>query len=222
MTEVCVRPPLPPFSFPPFPIPLSLSPISQISLPHLTPPKPDPTAGRISPTLAQQTLSHPPPLLRLATSPHDHHLLATFAADSNVIRILDVRQPGQALLELRGHAGALNCVEWSPLRRGTLASGADDCQVLVWDLMNHATQSVGPAAVPTAAVGGAANGAAPGGVGAAGVGAASSGDNVRGPVSSWQCDYEVGNVGWVPHLATGEYGEWLGVSAGRGVWGVRL
>ncbi|KAJ4291457.1 hypothetical protein N0V88_006053 [Collariella sp. IMI 366227] len=34
--------------------------------------------------------------------------------DSNVVRILDVRQPGQALLELRGHQGALNCVEWSP------------------------------------------------------------------------------------------------------------
>ena len=31
------------------------------------------------------------------------HLLATFAQDSNVMRILDVRQPGQALLELRGH-----------------------------------------------------------------------------------------------------------------------
>ncbi|KAK4136283.1 WD40 repeat-like protein, partial [Trichocladium antarcticum] len=92
----------------------------------------DPNGGRISPTLAQQTMSHAPPLLRLATSPHDHHLLATFAQDSNVIRILDVRQPGQALLELRGHAGSLNCVEWSPSRRGTLASGADDCQVLVW------------------------------------------------------------------------------------------
>ncbi|KAL1835446.1 hypothetical protein VTJ49DRAFT_6702 [Mycothermus thermophilus] len=79
----------------------------------------DANGGRISPTLAQQTLTHPPPLLRLATSPHDTHLLATFAQDSHVIRILDVRQPGQALLELRGHAGAVNCVEWSPLRRGT-------------------------------------------------------------------------------------------------------
>ncbi|KAK3900687.1 WD40-repeat-containing domain protein [Staphylotrichum tortipilum] len=167
----------------------------------------DANGGRISPTLAQQTLSHPPPLLRLATSPHDHHLLATFAQDSNVIRILDVRQPGQALLELRGHAGALNCVEWSPTRRGTLASGADDCQVLIWDLINQAQSQ----AVP--------NGTAPGGVAGS---PAAGGDNARSPVASWQCDYEVGNVGWVPHLATGEYGEWLGVSAGRGVWGVRV
>jgi WD repeat-containing protein 68 len=154
----------------------------------------DSNGGRMSPTLAQQTLTHPPPLLRLATSPHDHHLLATFAQDSNVIRILDVRQPGQALLELRGHGGALNCVEWSPLRRGTLASGADDCQVLIWDLIN--------------------NNQAPNG--------APAGDNVRSPVASWQCEYEVGNLGWVPHLASNDYGEWLGVSAGRGVWGVRL
>ncbi|KAK3690160.1 WD40-repeat-containing domain protein [Podospora appendiculata] len=156
----------------------------------------DANGGRISPTLAQQTMSHAPPLLRLATSPHDHHLLATFAMDSNVIRILDVRQPGQALLELRGHDGALSCVEWSPLRRGTLASGGDDCQVLIWDLLNQSSNNV--------------NGAAP------------QPDNVRSPVASWQCDYEVGNLGWVPHLASNEYGEWLGVSAGRGVYGVRL
>ncbi|KAK4229209.1 WD40-repeat-containing domain protein [Podospora fimiseda] len=154
-----------------------------------------PDGGRISPTLAQQTMSHPPALLRLATSPHDQQLLATFAQDSNVIRILDVRQPGQALLELRGHAGSLNCVEWSPLRRGTLASGADDCQVLIWDLLNQNSTGL--------------NGAAPG-------------ENVRSPVASWQCEYEVGNLGWVPHMSGGDYGEWLGVSAGRGVWGVKL
>ncbi|KAL2755667.1 hypothetical protein ACRALDRAFT_2105818 [Sodiomyces alcalophilus JCM 7366] len=154
----------------------------------------DPNGGRISPTLAQQTMSNPPPLLRLATSPHDTHLLATFASESNVIRILDVRQPGQALLELRGHGGAVNCVEWSPLRRGTLASGGDDCQVLLWDLLNSAG-SVNGGGQP---------------------------DNFRHPSASWQCDYEIGNLGWVPHLANPEYGEWLGVGAGRGVWGVKM
>ncbi|KAK3347975.1 WD40-repeat-containing domain protein [Neurospora tetraspora] len=154
----------------------------------------DANGGRISPTLAQQTMSHPPPLLRLATSPHDQHLLATFAMDSNVIRILDVRQPGQALLELRGHGGSLNCIEWSPNRRGTLASGGDDCQVLVWDLLNQPS----------------------------GLNATGQPDNVRSPVASWQCDYEVGNLGWVPPMGNGEYGDWLGVSAGRGVWGVRI
>ncbi|KAI4139421.1 MAG: hypothetical protein L6R39_006290, partial [Caloplaca ligustica] len=64
--------------------------------------------GNLSPTTAQQTMSYAPPLLRLAASPHDAHLLATFSQDSNSIRILDVRQPGQALLELKGHAAAIN------------------------------------------------------------------------------------------------------------------
>lgn len=138
-------------------------------------------------------MSNAPPLLRLATSPHDTHLLATFAQDSNVIRILDVRQPGQALLELRGHGGAINCVEWSPLRRGTLASGGDDCQVLIWDLLNQA---------------GSVNGTGQ--------------DNFRTPSASWQCDYEVGNLGYVPNLANGDYGDWLGVTAGRGLWGIKM
>ena len=158
----------------------------------------DSNSGRISPTLAQQTMSNPPPLLRLATSPHDAHLLATFAQDSQIVRILDVRQPGQALLELRGHGGSVNCVDWSPHRRGTLATGGDDCQVLIWDIMS----TNGPFNL------GGANGA-------------SNPDAYRSPVAGWQCDFEVGNIGWVPRLP-GEYGEWLGVSAGRGVWGIRI
>lgn len=141
-------------------------------------------------------MSYAPPLLRLAASPHDTHLLATFSQDSNVIRILDVRQPGQALLELRGHAANVNCIEWSPSRRGTLASGADDSLVLVWDLLNQ-----NPAMIP-----------------GQGMNGAPVPDNTRGPSASWQCDYEVGNLSWAPHSAlNNDGGEWLGVSGGRGV-----
>lgn len=152
-------------------------------------------SGRTSP--AQQSTSNPPPLLRLATSPHDTHLLATFAQDSSTIRILDVRQPGQALLELRGHSSSINCLEWSPNRRGTLASGGDDCQVLLWDIYNANASATTPL-----------NGAI-------------QQDGGQSPVASWECDYEVGNIGWVPHLQ-GDYGDWLGVSAGRGIWGTRV
>jgi WD repeat-containing protein 68 len=161
-----------------------------------------PGGGRISPTLAQQTMSYAPPLLRLAASPHDTHLLATFSQDSNIIRILDVRQPGQALLELRGHAASINCIEWSPSRRGTLASGADDSLVLIWDLLSQST-----ALTPQ---GSAVNGAP-------------ASDNARGPAASWQCDYEVGNISWAPHSAlNNDGGDWVGVSGGRGIWGVKL
>ena len=146
-----------------------------------------------------------PPLLRLAASPHDAHLLATFASDSNIIRILDVRQPGTALLELHGHQGNLNTIEWSPNRRGMLASGADDSLVLVWDLLNQQSQA------PVPALNG--NGSA-----------VQAGEvQSKGPAASWRCEYEVVNVSWAPNSAlTTQGGDWLGVCAGRGVWGVKI
>lgn len=148
-------------------------------------------------------MTQSPPLLRLAASPHDAHLLATFASDSNIIRILDVRQPGQALLELKGHQGNLNTIEWNPNRRGMLASGADDSHVLVWDLLS----SQGGAPVM--------NGN--GNVGQQGE------VHGKGPAASWRCEYEVANVSWAPQSAlTGQGGDWLGVCAGRGVWGVKI
>ncbi|KAL6238899.1 hypothetical protein BDW75DRAFT_189685 [Aspergillus navahoensis] len=147
----------------------------------------------------------PPPLLRISASPHDAHLLATFSQDSNVVRVLDVRQPGQALLELKGHSAPLNTVEWSPNRRGVLASGADDCLVLLWDLINqHNTTAVPP---------GVHNPGAP------------STTTERGPAAAWQCDYEISNISWSPQGGTTSAGhphDWLGVCGGRGVWGVAL
>ncbi|KAH4235315.1 hypothetical protein HBI55_087000 [Parastagonospora nodorum] len=180
--------------------------------------KGSPTSGRMSPTKAQQTMSYAPPLLRLAASPHDSHLLATFAADSNLIRILDVRQPGQALLELRGHSSSVNSIEWNPSRRGMLASGGDDSLVLVWDLLHAnngaaiSSEHAAPPQPPPSAH--PANGAA---------GAQNAPVGQKGPYASWRCDYEVGNISWAPQSAlTGQGGEWLGVAGGRGVWGVKL
>lgn len=142
-------------------------------------------------------------------SPHDAHLLATFSQDSNVIRVLDVRQPGQALLELKGHSGPINCVEWCPARRGTLASGADDSLVLIWDLIN---QNNAASITPQASTGQPHHGA-------------SSGSSAvdRGPAASWQCDYEVSNISWAPHTpGNNNTSGWLGVSGGKGLWGVSI
>ncbi|KAI9843954.1 MAG: hypothetical protein M1837_005995 [Sclerophora amabilis] len=165
-------------------------------------------SGNSSPTTAQQTMSYAPPLLRLAASPHDAHLLATFSQDSNIIRILDVRQPGQALLELRGHASSINCIEWSPSRRGMLASGGDDSLVLLWDLLSQN-------GAPTASSVG-TNGAQPGQPG-------STGDIGRAPTAAWGCDFEVGNISWTPQSSlTSQGAEWLGISGGRGIWGVKM
>lgn len=158
-----------------------------------------PAAMPSSPTKSSAAgLPSSPPLLRLAASPHDAHLLATFAAESNIVRILDARQPGTALLELRGHSASLNSIEWNPSRRGMLASGGDDSQVLVWDLLNSGNG---------ASINGGAQGEA----------------QAKGPSASWRCDYEVNNISWAPQSAlTGQGGDWLGVCAGKGVWGVKL
>ncbi|EAW10320.1 WD repeat protein [Aspergillus clavatus NRRL 1] len=160
--------------------------------------------GNGSPPASSQAV-WPPPLLRIAASPHDAHLLATFSQDSNIVRVLDVRQPGQAILELKGHAAAINCVEWSLTRRGVLASGADDCCVLLWDLINQHNAAPVPSA-PNA----------PG---------TPSTTSERGPAAAWQCDYEVSNISWSPQGGTNSSGhprDWLGVCGGRGVWGVAL
>jgi WD repeat-containing protein 68 len=158
--------------------------------------------GNSSPSNPHQPSIWPPPLLRIATSPHDTHLLATFSQDSNIIRILDVRQPGQALLELKGHSSSINCIEWALSRRGTLASGADDCLVLVWDLINQHNAAHIPSTVTLP-----------------------SSTSERGPAAVWQCDYEISNLSWSPQGATvtsGHPREWLGVCGGKGFWGVAL
>ncbi len=150
-----------------------------------------------------------------------------------------MRQPGQALLELQGHGAPVNCMEWSPSRRGTLASGADDSLVLVWDLLNPSNATAVPGANGNQSAAGlhgpgggaAAASAGPGGPGSGGPGAAaaaaaaagSSDGNARGPMASWQCDYEVNNLSWAPQSPlTGQGRDWLGVSGGRSIWGVSL
>lgn len=160
----------------------------------------------------------PPPLLRLAASPHDQHLIATFSQDSNIVRILDVRQPGQALIELRGHSNNVNCIEWAPTRRGYIAAGGDDCLVLVWDLLNSNTT------VPLNNPGsGSGQSGPPGAPQGQIVGQQES--HARTPVKVWRSDWEVNNISWsAPTLSGATTGpsEWLGVVGGRGIWGVKL
>ncbi|KAI9834659.1 MAG: hypothetical protein M1826_000061 [Phylliscum demangeonii] len=162
-------------------------------------------------------MSYAPPLLRLSASPHDSHLLATFSQDSSIIRILDVRQPGQALLELQGHAGSINCIEWSPSRRGMLASGADDCQVLIWDLVSLSTA---PLTIPSLNGGSAGQLAGSGGGTGSGGGGGGGGGN---PLAAWRCEREVNNISWAPSSRlAGQGGDWIGVSGGRGISGVKF
>ncbi|RMD39354.1 hypothetical protein DV735_g5771, partial [Chaetothyriales sp. CBS 134920] len=157
-----------------------------------SPPSASPTRGG----QAASALSYPPPLLRIAASPFDAHLLATFSSDSNLIRVLDVRQPGQALLELRGHGASVNCIEWSTTQRGVLASGADDCLVLLWDLVNST------AAAPSSTISATGSQAAASGPASAVAGPGSAQE--RRPSAVWECGYEVSNLSWAPSWAGGQ------------------
>ena len=95
-----------------------------------------------------------------------------------------------------------------------LASGGDDSMVLVWDLIhsqNGATINGEHAA---------SNGNT---ISSSGPPSGPSGVNMKGPAASWRCDYEVGNLSWAPQSGlTTQGGEWLGVTGGRGVWGIKL
>ncbi|KAK9452656.1 WD40-repeat-containing domain protein [Dipodascopsis uninucleata] len=82
----------------------------------------------------------PPPLLRISTNSRDANLLATFAADSTVVHVLDIRSPGTPVVELDAHVSNVNAVEWAPQQRNIIATAADDCQVLVWDVSMNRTE----------------------------------------------------------------------------------
>lgn len=121
-----------------------------------------------------------------------------------------------------------------------LASGADDGLVCVWDLFNSSNGAAldtpesmannngappGPAAAPgpssasTPAAGAPQGNSTP----AAGPEKQAQQTQMKGPAASWRCDYEVGNLSWAPTSGlTSQGGEWVGVSGGRGIWGVKL
>ncbi|KAG7813304.1 hypothetical protein KL921_000850 [Ogataea angusta] len=85
------------------------------------------------------------PLLRLATSNYNANQIAAIEADSSRILILDLRYPETPIEILRNHVAPVNSIAWHP-SKNFLLTGADDCQVLIYDLTDcgQAENSVAP------------------------------------------------------------------------------
>lgn len=126
------------------------------------------------------------PLLRLSCNYVDTNLLAIIHYDSNIVHILDIRNPGVPILDLNCHAGPINAISWAPGFRNVLASAGDDCQVLVWDT-NSATDTS--------------------------MFSPNSGKSLTRQISEpsliWSSDLEVNNLAWSPK------GEFVAITTGR-------
>ncbi|RXW23378.1 hypothetical protein EST38_g2503 [Candolleomyces aberdarensis] len=76
------------------------------------------------PSVSPSASARPPtsPLLRIAFNPSDSNYMSTFHMDGNEIQILDMRSPGQPVMELRGHHAAVNALGWGSGDHPLLAS----------------------------------------------------------------------------------------------------
>lgn len=68
------------------------------------------------------------PLLRIAFNPADSNYMSTFHMDGQDVQILDMRSPGQPVIELRGHRAQVNAMGWSTTDRPMLATAGKHCQ----------------------------------------------------------------------------------------------
>ncbi|KAJ2885214.1 hypothetical protein IWW38_005343 [Coemansia aciculifera] len=80
-----------------------------------------------------------PPLLRLCCNALDPNYIATFALDSQTVSIIDIRNPGTAVVQLVGHQAPIHAISWSPTSPSQLCSAGADSRVLVWDIQQALT-----------------------------------------------------------------------------------
>jgi len=142
--------------------------------------------------------------------------MATFHIDGTSVQILDMRSPGQPVMELIAHQAPVTAARWSASERPLLATAGDDCQLLLWDLAGHTTA---PATSPRNA---------------------SSRLNsprpdtkkrvISDPVMAYTSGAEISNMAWSPYMnsmttntghSTGP-GEWLVIAMGREIQALKV
>lgn len=79
------------------------------------------------PSANPSTSARPPtsPLLRIAFNPSDSNYMSTFHMDGSDVQILDMRSPGQPVIELKGHHGPINSLGWGSAEHPLLATAGN-------------------------------------------------------------------------------------------------
>ncbi|KAI0633849.1 WD40 repeat-like protein [Trametes polyzona] len=170
------------------------------------------------PSSSPSSSARPPtsPLLRIAFNPADSNYMSTFHLDGTEIQILDMRSPGQPVMELKAHRAQVNALGWSSTDSQLLATAGDDSQLLLWDLAPH-TQA--PAASPRNASSG----------------LSSPRPDVKkrvltDPVMAYTAAGEISNLAWSPHIAsmsmntghTTAPGEWIAIAMGKSIKALKV
>ncbi|EKM80825.1 hypothetical protein AGABI1DRAFT_112551 [Agaricus bisporus var. burnettii JB137-S8] len=174
---------------------------------NLPPPSVSPSASARPPTS---------PLLRIAFNPLDSNYMSTFHMDGCDIQILDMRSPGHPVMELRGHIAPINAIGWGSAEQPLLATAADDCQVLLWDLMDHAQASAVSPRNPTSRI----NSPRPD----------SKKKIITDPVMCYTAPGQITNLAWSPPIQgmtlpnglTTSTGEWVAICSGKNIKALKV
>jgi len=188
------------------------------SLEHSTILYETPAPKNVPPPAASPSASARPPtspLLRIAFNPADSNYMSTFHMDGNEVQILDMRSPGQPVMELRAHAAPVNGLAWGAGESPLLATCADDCQVLLWDLSPHTAGPASPRSTTSRL-----NSPRPD----------AKKKVVSDPYMAYTAGSQVTNLAWSPVIQglqmtsgyTTSTGEWLAIACGKSIKALKV
>eukprot|EP01034_Spumella_vulgaris_P023701 gene23701-29947_t len=91
------------------------------------------TKKDVTPSDIRYRFKHPAPVFGVSWCPSHAPILASCCADG-VVRVFNYTLNVQLVAILLGHKSRAFSVAWSPLWTGHLATGSDDCNVIVWEV----------------------------------------------------------------------------------------
>ncbi|KAF5386172.1 hypothetical protein D9615_002386 [Tricholomella constricta] len=176
---------------------------------NVPPPSSSPSASARPPTS---------PLLRIAFNPSDSNYMSTFHMDGNDVQILDMRSPGQPVMELRGHHAQINAFGWGSAEHPLLATASDDCQLLLWDLASFNNTNQGAASPRSASS--RLNSPRPD----------AKKRIITEPIMAYTAPSQITNLAWSPQIQgmtmnTGHStitGEWLAIASGKTIKALKV